>query len=147
MKQWLSTKLSRGENMRIMPFKLSEGDIIPDALIEKIKEEGLRNGFVTGIGGLASAEIGFYNPLSKEYEIIRLEGSDREILEVGSIQGNYMVKPNGEVSLHLHLVLGAKKSAYTGHLIRGIVKPLLEVFLVEVDSDLSKVFTHRWSTV
>ncbi|MEM4655020.1 MAG: DUF296 domain-containing protein, partial [Thermosphaera sp.] len=66
--------------MRIMPFKLSEGDIIPDALIEKIKEEGLRNGFVTGIGGLASAEIGFYNPLSREYEIIRLEGSDREIL-------------------------------------------------------------------
>ena len=69
---------------------------------------------------------------------------DSGIFEVGSLQGNYLLKPDGELSLHLHVVIGGGEGVFTGHLLTGVVKPVLEIFAVEVDEDLSKTFTHRW---
>ncbi|MGB9828131.1 MAG: PPC domain-containing DNA-binding protein [Thermosphaera sp.] len=130
--------------MRVQAFKISEGETIPGAILERLKQFNLRNGFLTGIGGLEYAEIGVYNPESKTYGVFKQKAATNEILEVGSLQGNYLLKPDGELSLHLHVVVGSGKGVFTGHLLTGVVKPMMEVFAVEVDTDLSKIFTHRW---
>jgi predicted DNA-binding protein with PD1-like motif len=130
--------------LRVSAFKISEGETIPGAILERLRQFNLRNGFVTGIGGLEYAEIGVYNPATKTYRVFKHRSKGNGILEVGSLQGNYLLKPDGELSLHLHVVIGGEEGVFTGHLLTGVVKPMLEIFAVEVDEDLSKTFTHRW---
>jgi len=130
--------------LRAQAFKIAEGEEVSGAILSRLKEFNLRNGFLTGIGGLEYAEIGVYNPATRSYEVYRHRAGSGEILEVGALQGNYLLKPDGELSLHLHAVIGSGKGVFTGHLLTGVVKPMLEVFAVEIDTDLSKIFTHRW---
>jgi len=128
--------------LRIIPVRVGEGSIVHKAIEEAVKANELRGGFITGIGGLREAVVGFYNPEANTYVQERLEASG-EVLEVASLQGNYLVKSSGEVSIHIHAVLGSRDRTIAGHLVNGVVKPILEVFLVEVGDEVRKTFMHR----
>jgi Predicted DNA-binding protein with PD1-like DNA-binding motif len=130
--------------LRVSAFKISEGETVPGAILERLRQFNLRDGFVTGIGSLEYAEIGVYSLKTKTYQVFKHRSKDSGILEVGSLQGNYLLKPDGELSLHHHVVIGGEEGVFTGHLLTDIVKPMLKIYVVEVDEDLSKTFTHRW---
>jgi len=38
--------------LRVLAFKISEGETIPSAILMRLRQFNLRNGFVTEIGGL-----------------------------------------------------------------------------------------------
>ncbi|MEM4481806.1 MAG: DUF296 domain-containing protein [Desulfurococcaceae archaeon] len=97
---------------------------------------------MVGIGGFEYAQLGFLNVASKTYVLKEFRGGE-EILEVAPITGNYIVKPDGSVSIHLHANISTVEGAIAGHLLKAVVNPFLELFLIEVGSSVGEVFTHR----
>lgn len=122
--------------------KIPEKSVIHDFLKEYVLSRGLKGGIVLGIGGLEYAEIGYYDPISKKYTIREVKAGET-VLEVSPMTGNYLVKHDGNVSVHLHVTLATYGSVYAGHLVKGIANPFIEAFLVELGGDVEKVFTHR----
>ncbi|MEM0015339.1 MAG: DUF296 domain-containing protein [Zestosphaera sp.] len=127
----------------IKAVKLEEGSTLPEALEQRILSEGLKGGLIAGVGGFRRAEIGYYNPLTSEFTREVMEAPENEILEVLSLLGNYMVRSDGSLSMHIHVTLGIKDAgAKGGHLIKAAVRPYLELFLIEA-GDLRQVLRHR----
>ncbi len=128
----------------IKAVKLNEGSILPDALERVILGEGLRGGLIVGIGGFERAEIGYYNPKTSTYLREVLKAGEEEILEVVSLLGNYLVRSDGSVSIHVHVALSAKDTGVKGgHLIKASARPYVELFIFEGGGDLRSVFPHR----
>lgn len=128
----------------IKVVKLDEDSIVPDTIEEIVLKEGLKGGFMIGIGGFKKAEIGYFNPVTSTYVTEFIDSSEEEIIEVVSLIGNYLLKSDGTVFSHIHVTLSHRNLGVRGgHLIRGSVRPLMEVLFVEVGEELRKVFRHR----
>lgn len=123
----------------VHPLKIPEKNNVHDYLREYIITHDLKTGMIIGIGGLEYAEIGYFNPATRSYYSKELKASET-ILEVSSLIGNYIVKQDGAVSIHIHVTISTPSGAIGGHLLKGIAQPFLEVFLVELDEDLLKGF-------
>lgn len=122
--------------------KIPEKSLVHDSLKEYILSRGLKGGIVLGIGGLEYAEVGYFDPTSRKYTIREIK-ADGTVLEVSPMIGNYLVKRDDNVSIHIHVTLATPNSVYAGHLVKGITNPFIEAFLVELGSDVEKTFTHR----
>lgn len=128
----------------IKAVKLEEGSILPDAIERIILGEGLKGGFMMGIGGLKKAEIGYFNPVTSTYVTEYIDSGEEGMIEVISLVGNYLLRSNGTVFTHVHVTLSRRDLGVKGgHLVRGVVRPHLEIFFVEVGEELRKVFRHR----
>jgi len=128
----------------IKAVKLEEGSILPDTIERIILEERLKGGFMIGIGGLKKAEIGYFNPVTSTYVTEFIDSGEEGMIEVVSLVGNYLLRSNGTVFTHLHVTLSRRDLGVKGgHLVRGVVRPHIEIFLVEVGEELKKVFRHR----
>lgn len=126
--------------MRIIPVKVPEGEDPHKFLRGFISREGLVGGLIIGIGGLNNATIGVFR--GDSYDTMNIEAFPGHVLEVASLTGNYVVTEEG-VSTHIHVVLARSHGeTYAGHLVKGRVRPFLELFLIEY-GDLTKVFDHR----
>jgi predicted DNA-binding protein with PD1-like motif len=126
----------------IHAFKVPRGSSILEYLERAIRERGLKSGVILGIGGLERVELGYYNPARGVYERVEYRAGET-VLEVTSMTGNYLVKQDGSISIHIHINIASRDYVKGGHLISGVVNPFLEVFLIEADIDLSSIFTHR----
>ena len=126
----------------IHAFKVPKGSSILEYLGKAIRERGLKSGVILGIGGLERVELGYYNPARGVYERVEYRAGET-VLEVTSMTGNYLVKQDGSISIHIHINIASRDYVKGGHLISGVANPFLEVFLIEADIDLSSIFTHR----
>jgi predicted DNA-binding protein with PD1-like motif len=126
----------------IIALKVPEGVSIHEFISDVVSSRRLKGGLIIGIGGLDYAEVGYYSPTTREYIVTQLRASTT-VLEVTSLIGNYFVKPDGSVSIHIHVNLATSDGVKGGHLIKGVAKPFLEVFLLEGGVDLASIFTHR----
>lgn len=122
--------------------RVPERATVHEYLRDYILANGLKGGIILGIGGFEYAQIGFLNVVSRSYTVKELKGVE-EILEVAPIVGNYIVKPDGTVSIHIHVNISTAEGAIAGHLLKAIVNPFLELFLIEVGESVREVFTHR----
>ena len=103
------------------------------ALLEFAREQKLSAAQLTGIGAFSEVELGFFEIEKKEYKRIPI----REQLEVLSLTGDVTLS-EGKPKVHAHVVLGKRDgTAWGGHLLKGIVRPTLEVILTE-----SPAFCH-----
>lgn len=128
----------------IKAVKLEEGSILPNAVEETILKEGLKGGFIIGIGGLKKAEIGYFNPVTSTYVTEFIDSGEEGMIEVVSLVGNYLLRSDGTVFTHIHVTLSRRDIGVKGgHLIKGVARPHVELFLVEVGEELKKVFRHR----
>jgi len=99
-----------------------------------VREQELTAASFTGIGAFSEAMLGYFDWQSKEYEEIPIS----EQVEVLSLIGDVAEK-DGEPAVHAHVVLGLRDgSARGGHLLRGIVRPTLEVVLHRSPAHLRK---------
>ena len=103
--------------MKIEPFsggflvRVERGEEITRALTEFLKTEGIRAGTVTGIGGIADVDLGFYDLSSKTYLHRTIPGN----LELVHYSGN-ITMVDDEPFIHAHAVVsGADYRAYAGH--------------------------------
>lgn len=128
----------------IKAVKLEEDSILPNTIERIILEEGLKGGFMVGIGGLKEAEIGYFNTATSAYVTEFIDPGEDGMIEVVSLTGNYLLRSNGTVFTHVHVTLSRRDLGVRGgHLVRGVVRPHIEIFFVEVGDELRKVFRHR----
>ncbi|WP_062661809.1 PCC domain-containing protein [Aeropyrum camini] len=74
-------------------------------------------------------------------------GPRTRVIEVASLAGNILKTSEG-YNVHLHVTLGTSpRESVAGHLVRGVAKPFMEVFIVEIVSGQgapgTSVFDHR----
>jgi len=100
-----------------------------------INEHRIEQGFITGIGAVSEATIGFYDQDTREYRESTLTGG----LEIASLLGNISQK-EGRSHAHLHIGLADHEGRmYGGHL-SGARVFLTELVIVEfTDCELERV--------
>ena len=130
-----SRLLSSSGGRRTMVLVFDIGDEVAEGLTAFATEHGLTGASLTAIGALREATLGYWNWETKQYERIEIG----EQVEVVSLSGNIAAGPGGEPKLHAHVVLAKRDgSAHGGHLLRGIVRPTLEVVLTELPAELHR---------
>lgn len=109
--------------------RLPHGKDLTDALLEECDRKGIRSGFVSVIGAVKEATIGYYDQRAKEYRSRRLF----QPLEITSCTGNISLKDQ-EVFLHLHILLSDSEGrTYGGHLLSPTPIFAAEAWLVELE--------------
>ncbi|MGH9405758.1 MAG: PPC domain-containing DNA-binding protein [Terriglobia bacterium] len=113
-----------------------EGDEVSSGLLEFAKEQKLGACQITGIGGFAEAVLGYFDLEKKDYKKIPVSKQ----VEVLSLSGDIALE-NGEPKVHAHVIVGTSDgAALGGHLIKGIVRPTLELLVKESPEHLRRVF-------
>lgn len=122
----MKTKLINN-NLKTYAAILETGEEAMHQLTQFAKESRLSACQVTAIGAFQEVTVGFFDLEHKDYRRIEI----REQVEVLSLLGDVALK-DGESELHIHVVVGKSDgTAHGGHLLKGIVRPTLEVILTE----------------
>jgi predicted DNA-binding protein with PD1-like motif len=130
-----SKLLSNGGNgERSFAIVFDTGDEITTELLNFAREKNVSSAHFAAIGACERVTIAFYNLEKKEYE----ENPVDEQVEVMSLVGNITIYEN-EPKLHAHISVGKRDgTAHGGHLIEGVVRPTLELFLTETPALLQR---------
>lgn len=113
---------------RVYHVRFGEGDEIMSGLTELVRTRGVTSAYITGLGGLSGARLGFGDPSIGE--LVFREITVDEKSELVSLVGNVTLR-DGEPSVHLHAVLALEDgSTRGGHLFEAHVAPVAEVSLV-----------------
>jgi hypothetical protein len=111
-----------------------QGDEAFSGLESFAREQGLTAAGLTGIGAFREATLGYFDWESKAYKELPVA----EQAEVLSLVGD-VAEENGKPVVHAHVVLGLRDgSTRGGHLLRGVVRPTLEVVLRHSPAHLRK---------
>lgn len=114
---------------------LAKGDEVLASLQEFVKAERVHAAQFTAIGAFSGATLGYFDWESKDY--VKIEVPDQ--VEVASLLGDVALGERGEPALHMHCVLSRRDGgAKAGHLLQAIVRPTLEVILIESPVHLRK---------
>jgi len=135
---------------RILFFKVPEGSH-PHREIEKVLEENdLKSAVIIGIGGFSQARLGVYSPQERRYYEMEIRPQENRVLEVANLTGNSVRGPEGKYYTHLHATLAkAPGEVYAGHLVDAVIKPFLEVAIIELVGDFARfqtLLSHRWKS-
>ena len=97
------------------------------SLTEFAKRNRIEGGSFSAIGAFQSATVAYWNRETKQYENIEVS----EQVEVVALNGS-IARSGDDVKIHAHAVLGLRSgSTVGGHLVRGVVYPTLEIFVVD----------------
>lgn len=121
-------------------LRLEYGKDIISQLIEFLEKEKIRVAFVSAIGAVKSAEIGYYDQIRKDY----INREINEACEIISLTGNVSIK-DGKPFPHLHVVLGYDSKVYCGHLFKAEVFAC-EVFVLALDT-IDKIPNRKFDGV
>ena len=95
----------------------------------------LKAASLTALGAFERASVGWFDLRSREYRTIAID----EQCEGLSLLGDIAVGDDGKPSLHMHAGLGLQDgSVRGGHFMQGIVRPTLEVTIVETPAHLRR---------
>lgn len=130
-----SKLLSETAGQRTFAVVLDPGEEAIQALTAFAVENGIAAASVTAIGAFERATVGWFDFPSKSYRRIPVN----EQCEVLSAIGDIAVADDGKPGLHIHTVLGMSDGhTRGGHLMDGIVRPTLEVIVVETPGYLRR---------
>ena len=121
-------EIESAEGRRTFAVVFDAGDEVSEGLLAFAREHELQGAYFTGIGALREVTLGFWNHQTREYDKIPI----REQVEVLFLGGNVARTQNGQPKVHAHVVVGkADGTAHGGHLMDAVVRPTLEVIVVE----------------
>ena len=122
------------ENPKTLAIIFDSGDEAMAGLRRIAKEHNLSAASFTAIGAFQEVALGFFNLASKDYNKILIH----EQVEVLSLIGDIALA-GGKPQIHAHVVIGKSDgTAHGGHLLSGIVRPTLEVVLIESPAHLHR---------
>lgn len=131
----MSRLLHEADGLRSFALVLETGDEVMTCLDGFARRESLDGAAITGIGAFCEATLAYFDWERKDY----LDRSFAEQLEVASLVGDIAADGQGAPALHIHLVLGRRDySALAGHLVRGVVRPTLELVVTETPAHLRR---------
>lgn len=97
----------------------------------------IRLGTVSGLGALSSVTLGFFHPVSKQYQ----QRTFTEFCEMTSLVGN-ITQQNGVPYLHLHgNFAGADFRTFGGHLSAGSVSSTAEICIHAHQGEVDRHFS------
>lgn len=115
-------------------LRLDRGELVVENLLGFVKDQNIKGGWVTGLGGLAWAELGFYDLNTEEYSWTKLE----EPLELTNLTGNVAWK-DGEPALHLHATVSDfSLHARGGHLKEAETAGTVEIFITRNETGFER---------
>ena len=128
--------LHRPNGQRIYAVVLETGDEVMQCLGRFVTAEKVSAAQLIAIGALGDVTLMYFDWEKKDYLRILLA----EQIEVASLIGDVAEGPDGNPSLHVHLVVGRHEgTAMAGHLAEAHVRPTLEVIVTESPAHLRKV--------
>lgn len=124
------------DGKRTFAVVLKTGDEAMACLQDFARSENIGGAQMSAIGAFSSAELAFFDWESKKYLPIEVD----EQVEVASLLGDIARGPDREPAVHVHVVLsGRTGAARAGHLMKGYVRPTLEIIVTEAPEHLAKV--------
>jgi uncharacterized protein len=130
----MKSKLIQKEGPRTLAVVLDTDDEVTDCLLQVAKEHGVTAASFSGLGALREVVLGYFDWAKKDYLKIPI----REQVEILNLTGNVALS-EGQPKLHPHIVVGKSDgTAWGGHLLTGIVRPTLEVVLMETPAHLHR---------
>jgi predicted DNA-binding protein with PD1-like motif len=124
----VKSKLIQDVPTRTFAVVFDPGEEVTAGLLRFATEERVGGAHVTAIGAFERVTLGFFDIAKKEYKRIPVN----EQVELISLAGNIAHDENGNPKIHAHVVVGRSDgTAHGGHLLDAIVRPTLEVIIVE----------------
>lgn len=106
-------------------LKFNKDEFLIKKLLEFVKTENIQGAWISGLGGVLWAEIGYYDLEKKEYSFQKIH----DIPEATTLTGNIAWK-DGEPALHIHGTFSrADLSAVGGHVKELCVGGTIELFV------------------
>jgi hypothetical protein len=103
--------------------RLDMGEDVHAALVGVAEREGIGGGFVTALGAVRDATLGYYDVERKDYD----RRSFSEEMEIASASGT-VARLEGKPYFHLHAVLSDRQCrAFGGHLFSAKAAATVEV--------------------
>ena len=128
--------LHRADGQRTYAVVLETGDEVMACLERFAAAEKVSAAQMTAIGALSDATLMYFDWEKKDYRSVPVS----EQVEVASLIGDIAEGPNGNPSIHVHLVVGRRDgTAMAGHLAEARVRPTLELIVTESPVHLRKV--------
>jgi uncharacterized protein len=126
--------LHEQDGQRTYVLVFDSGEEAMRGLTEFAREKSLGASQFTAIGAFSNAQLGYFDWQRKEYR----KNPVNEQVEVLSLIGD-IARFQGAPKVHAHAVLGRSDAATVGgHLLEGMVRPTLEVLLVESPRHMQK---------
>ncbi|RPJ00262.1 MAG: DNA-binding protein [Candidatus Aminicenantes bacterium] len=114
--------------------RLDAGEWIVETLKSLCARDAIGGGFFDGLGAVGEAEIGHFDPDSKDYTWVRLSGP----YEIVSLYGN-IATFDGKPFIHAHIALGDNTFAVRGgHLREAVVSVTCEITLTRFRDDIGR---------
>jgi len=115
-------------------IRLEKGEELVATLTGFCAEHDIKSGWITGIGGVQRASVGYYNLKRKSYIYRRIKDAN----ELISLTGN-VSDVDGLPFLHLHAVVADRNNkAQGGHVHHIIIGATAEIRLVTFDEPLKR---------
>ena len=106
-----------------------QGDEVLSGLTEFAEQNHIESGYITGIGGLLTANLGWGDPANGGFKVTAVD----EKCELVSLIGNVTVR-NGKPYVHAHAIVSLSDgSTKGGHLLDAHVSPFAEIYIVEAN--------------
>jgi hypothetical protein len=127
-------EIETGSTLRTFVVVFQTGDEVTSLLKGFVVEQNITAARFTAVGGFSEATLGYFVWKEREYEPIAVD----EQVEVLSFLGDVALVGD-RPTVHAHVSVGHRGGRVTGgHLLRGIVRPTLEVMLDELPAHLQK---------
>jgi uncharacterized protein len=116
-------------------LRLDPGDEVVASLLTFAQDAGVTAGWVSGLGSVDHAVLGFLDPKEKLY----LKRTFDERMEIGHLTGNVGIAGDKPFA-HLHAVLSPRELlAYAGHLHEAKVGVVVEISVQSMHGRLARV--------
>src|SRR5258708_24351801 len=121
---------------RTFVLVLDAGEEAFAAIVDFATQCNLSGASLTALGAFERATVGWFDLVKRTYKPIEIN----QQCEGLSLLGDIATGDDGKASLHMHAVLGLKDRTTRGrHFLKGIVRPTLEVTIVETPTRLRRV--------
>ena len=120
--------------LRTFAVVFATGDEPVKGLERFAHDHGISGAQITAIGAFRRVVLGYFDWQRKSYERITVD----EQVEVLTLTGNIGRKDTAP-ALHAHVVVGRRDgTAHGGHLLEAIVRPTLELIVIETPRHLRR---------
>jgi uncharacterized protein len=130
-----SKLVAASAGQRTFVIILDPGEEAVQSISDFAAKESFGAASLTALGAFSEATVGWFDLAERTYRKIPVA----QQCEVLSAVGDIAADDNDKPSLHVHVVLGLSDGTTRGgHLLEGVVRPTLEVTLVETPAHLRR---------
>jgi uncharacterized protein len=129
----MQSRLMSESDERIYTMIFDPGEEAIEGLRALTLKEEIGTASFTAIGGFQEVKLGFFNLETRGFDEIPFEADQVEVL---SLMGE-ITRDGDEPNVHGHVVVGRRDgSTAGGHLLRGVVRPILIVTVTESEASV-----------